>query len=100
MKREREVFPIKVGEQTVLAVVQVGEGEEEVALRALSFDDFTQGLEALATELTKAIAKVKPDKATVEFNVTLALSSSKLAALFLDSSASGSVKVTLTWGKG
>lgn len=100
MKQDREVLPIDIGGQTVLAAVRVEGGEEDVASHALSFAGFTQGLEAVAAQLAQVIEKVKPDQASVELNVSLALEGGKLVALFFDTSATGSLRVTLTWGKG
>lgn len=100
MKEGREVLPIEVGGQTVLAVVHTKGGEENVALRKLSFDDFTRSLEAVASELTKVIEKVKPDQASVQLSASMAVQGGKLVALFFDATTTGSLTITLTWGKG
>jgi hypothetical protein len=100
MNQGREVLPIDIGGRTVMAVVRVQGGEEDVASHALSFADFTQGLEAVASQLAVVVEKVKPDQASIEFGVSLALEGGKLVALLFDASATGSLSVTLTWGKG
>lgn len=98
MKRDLEILPIDIGGEKVLAVVRSSGGEQQVALRDLSFSQVTRSIEAVAKEFTKVFRKLKPDKASLEFSMSLTLDSSDLAAVFFDASGSGGLKITLEWG--
>jgi hypothetical protein len=98
MKRDLEILPVDIDGEKVLVVVRLSGGEEQVAWRALSFGQVTRSIEAIASEFTKVFRKLKPDKASLEFNISLTLEASDLAAVFFDASGSGGLKIALEWG--
>ncbi len=99
MSKNFETIPVDVNGERVLVSVRLSGGEEEVGLREYSFSKVAGAIEAVAKEFTTVFRKLKPDKATVEFNVALTIETSELAAVFFDASGSGGLKVTLEWGK-
>jgi NTP-dependent ternary system trypsin peptidase co-occuring protein len=76
------------------------QGEAKIAARIPSFDSVAQGIEDMSKALVAVFEKVAPDKICVEFNVGISMDAGKLVALFFDTTATGSMKVSLQWGKG
>lgn len=102
-----QVLPVTVGKTVVharIARVELDEtgipGEAKVAARIPSFDDVAEGIEEMTKALVGVFEKIAPDKVSVEFNVGISMDTGKLVALFFDTTASGSMKVSLQWGKG
>ena len=93
----RELLPISIAGQEVLVSVVSSGGEEDVASKLLSFDGVREGIQSLAMQMAGVFAAVKPNKASVEFEVSLALKSGQLSALFFDGEGSGGAKVALEW---
>jgi NTP-dependent ternary system trypsin peptidase co-occuring protein len=63
----------------------------------LPFDGVTGSIEAIAERVTAALANVKPDKATVEFGIDVALETGGLTGLLAKGSGSAALKITLEW---
>jgi len=73
--------------------------EANVALGAASFEKVTRAIEGVARKLNDIWKKVEPSKASVELAVEFAWESGDLLAVFVDSSATAGMKITLEWGK-
>ena len=73
--------------------------EEDVAFKVASFEKVTKAIEGIAESLTAAWDKVKPTRASVEFSVEFAWDAGEVLALFVDSSTTASMKITLDWGE-
>ena len=108
MESQVQVVPVKVGNTIVHARVAQTDGQEEIGLpgeakvasRIPSFETVAQGIEEMSKALVAVFEKVAPDKVSVEFNVGISMDAGKLVALFFDTTATGSMKVSLQWGKG
>lgn len=74
-------------------------GEEDIVSLTTSFKEVTQAIEDIAQSLTTAWEKAKPSRASVEFGVDFAYESGKVLAMFVDGSATASMKITLEWGE-
>ncbi len=99
MSAKRRALPISVGEgPEIYAYVTMLGGEEEVASRTVSFGAVPDAVERIAEAMTGAFAKIKPDKASVEFNLEIAIKSGQLVALFAGAESSAGLKVALEWG--
>ena len=102
MEPRTRIVPVELADGTkVLARASMLGGEEDVGAldRALSFTQVTAIIESIARTLSATIEKVKPDKASVEFGIELAIESGQLSALIVQGSATGSLKITLEWEK-
>ncbi len=77
--------------------VQMLRGEGNVSLKAASFEKVTQAIESVAQRLNTVWKKVEPSKASVEFGIEFAWEASDIVAIFVDSSATASMKITLEW---
>lgn len=104
-----ESNPDTAGKQTVEVTLDDGtifqvqakplHGESNVGIKAASFEKVTQAIEAVAQRLSDIWKKVEPSKASVELGVEFAWESSDIVAIFVDRSATASMKITLEWGK-
>ena len=99
---DHQVVPLTIGGQDVLLEVRTdaGDGEQDVSALDLSFDSMVESIEAITRKLTSALAKAKPDSATLEFGIDVALESGKLAALLVKGTGSAAIKITLVWESG
>ncbi|MBA2679817.1 MAG: hypothetical protein H0U76_15650 [Ktedonobacteraceae bacterium] len=74
-------------------------GEKDVVSAPATFKQVTQAIEDIAQSLTQVWNKVGPSSASVELGVDFAYDSGEVLAMFLSSSASASMKITLNWGE-
>jgi hypothetical protein len=65
----------------------------------ISFGEVKKVIEQLGGELWDALKAISPDKATVEFDLDLALKAGLLTAILVKHSAQASLKITLEWDK-
>lgn len=99
------VLPMKVGNTVISVRVRPGPSELESTEERVSggrvpdFDDVAHGLDELCRSLASVFSRVAPTKASVEFNVGIAVKTGKLTALFLEGEAEGSMKITMEWDK-
>jgi len=98
-----------VTDDTVLQKVDLGgtvvtfearslDRERQASARLPSFNDVALTITSLAQSLSGAIAAAKPQKASVEFGVEVAVESGQLTALIVKGGAKANLKITLTWG--
>jgi hypothetical protein len=72
--------------------------EEEVVFALPSFEGVTDAIEGIAQSVVSTLEKVKPQKASVEFGLEVALESGQLTALLVKGSGTSNLKITLEWG--
>jgi hypothetical protein len=95
-----QIVPVKINEQvTVMVEVKAVGGEQDVSSQMLSFQDLTDAIEGITGAIANSINKVKPDKATVELGLEVAIKSGKLTALWVEGTGKGNLKITLQWGQ-
>ncbi len=100
MEPQTRVVPVQLADGTrILAEASSMGGEEDVAAldQVLSLEQVTSTIESLAASLCATIARVKPDKASIEFGIDLAVESGALTAMITKGSAKGNLKLSLTW---
>ncbi len=100
MDDQTRVVPVKLADGTIVRIsaTSLG-GDEDVAnmKQAFSFDQITNTIESVARELSSCVDRVKPEKASVEFGVEIAVESGNLTALIVKGAAKGNLKITLEW---
>jgi hypothetical protein len=74
-------------------------GEEEVAFTLPLFKEVTNAIEGIAVAVTNSLQKVKPQKASVEFGLEVALEAGQLTALLVKGSGTSNLKITLEWSE-
>lgn len=76
-------------------------GEQDVAniTELIQFKEVTNIIEKIAESTTATFNKVKPDKASVEFGIEIAIEAGVATALIVKGSGTGNLKITLEWGK-
>lgn len=84
---------------TIYVQAQQVRGEEDVVSITASFQKVTQAIEDVAESLTAAWEKAKPSKASVEFGIDFAYESGEVLAMFVNGSATASIKITLEWSE-
>ena len=97
-----ERIPVRLGDHTVYVEVdRLPGGEEEVAGRMFTLDDFTGSLRAITQTVSEAIEhgldKVRPKKITVEFGCEVGVESGHLTAVLVKGSAKANIKVVAEW---
>lgn len=97
MEARSEVLKARLDNGALIQVEARVQGEERVAAVELPFDGVGDAIEGIARSITTALARVKPRKATVEFDLEVSLESGKLTALLVKGSGAASLKVTLEW---
>jgi hypothetical protein len=104
METGQQVVKAKLPDGTVvrLEARTVGSIQEDVSALsdALKFEGVVQAVESISTAMTTALARVKPDKATVEFGVDVAVEAGGLTALLVKGTGTATLTVTLEWESG
>jgi hypothetical protein len=73
-------------------------GPQVVGLdQVLSFDGVRHTVTAVCKELAKAWEAVKPDEASVELALKLAVRSGKLTGMLVEGGGEATLRITLTW---
>lgn len=94
----KQMVEVKLDDGTIFYVqAQMLRGEGNVSLKAASFEKVTQAIENVAQRLNAIWKKVEPSKASVEFGVEFAWEASDIVAVFVNGSATASMKITLEW---
>lgn len=73
------------------------DGPVSVQTMQISAQQALKSVTGLATDLKEAIAKAKPDKATVEFSIELEKKGDDVLSKICNLSGKGTVKFTLEW---
>ncbi len=100
MQNRTQIVPVQINENITVMVEARGlGGEQDVSRQLLDFEGVTDAIEALTGAIATTINKVKPDKATVELGLDIAVKSGKLTALLVEGTGKGNIKITLQWGQ-
>src|SRR5690349_21269319 len=99
METRSDYIQVKLANDEIVRVeATVLGGEEEVAFKLPEFKQVTEAIEGIAKSILTSIEKVKPQKASVEFGVEIAVDSGQLTALLVKGSGKANLKITLEWG--
>jgi hypothetical protein len=101
MERTTEILPVEMANGKVVQVqVTTMGGEEDIAIldHLPTFEEVTGAIEEISRAITSSIEKVKPQRASVEFGLEVAVQEGKLTALLVQGSGTASVTITLGWG--
>lgn len=102
MPETQRIVRAKLSDDTIVQIEARGAGgETDVSARgALQFDGVVKAVESIAASMSEALARVKPDRATVEFGVDASVEAGALTALIVKGTGSATLKITLEWGSG
>ena len=93
---------LKLSNGSVILVEGVQSGvEQDVSLRApinIQFDSVMPSIIGVCRDLETALKAVAPDRAAVEFGLSLKIETSGLVAVMTKGSVGANIKVTLEWG--
>jgi Trypsin-co-occurring domain 1 len=100
MTSRQQIVPVQLPDQVKIQVeATVLGGEEDVSFRVQSFQGVIDAIESIASAMDTAVQKIKPDKASVEFGLEMAIESRELTALLVKGSGTANLKISLEWGK-
>jgi Trypsin-co-occurring domain 1 len=100
MTSRQQIVPVQLPDQVKIQVeATVLGGEEDVSFRVQSFQGVIDAIESIASAMDTAVQKIKPDKASVEFGLEMAIESGELTALLVKGSGTANLKISLEWGK-
>jgi len=98
MSADGTIIPVDVDGTAILVVASVRGGDEEIAgIGMPSFEGVQTAIESVARAVTGALDKSRPNRATVEFGVEIALEAGHLTALLVKGTGTASIKITLEW---
>lgn len=98
MDTRTKVIPVKVDEKlTVMVEARLLGGEQEVSSRVLSFQSVTDAIEGIAGKIANTVAKIQPDKVTIEFGLEISVKSGELVTLLVNGEQKGNLKITMEW---
>lgn len=100
MATRSEVIPVELEDGStiqVMATLLGGERDVSAVARAMSFTGVAASIEGVAASLAKTLQKVRPNKASIEFSIEVAVKEGQLSALLVQGSATGNLKVNLEW---
>lgn len=103
MEPRTKIVSLKLEDGSVVKVQAVAlGGDQDVAAGKVIFPIkiLTDSIESITHTLLATLQKVKPDKATVEFGLEVAVESGALTALLAKGTGTGNLKITLEWEKG
>ena len=103
MEPRSKIITVQLDDGTSVKINATALGGEEDVLdleRILPFKAVTDTIESVANAVLATLQKVKPDKASIEFGVEVALESGALTTLIVKGTGTGNLKITLEWGKG
>jgi hypothetical protein len=100
MESDTVVRRAQVGSDLVILVEarRPADAEEDVGVRnLLRFDGVEQSISTIAQRVTAALQSARPDRATVEFGIDVAVESGQLTGLLAKGAGTATLKVTLSW---
>jgi len=100
MQGMSQIVPVVINEKKSLKVeATILGGDQDISSNLLSFDGVTDAIEDISNSVVETFNKIKPDKASVEFGLEIALESGKLTSVLVKGSGKANLKVTLEWSK-
>jgi hypothetical protein len=85
-------------ERVAVRATALGGAQDVGAVDKLNLDGVAHAIESIANTLGGAIENAKPDKASVEFGLEIAVKGGKLVSLITEASGTATLNVTLEWG--
>lgn len=97
----KHVESVRVGETEFLVeIAETRGGVQPVGAQpTFTLDGVRDTIEAVASQVAEVWQKVKPDQASVEFGLSVAVKSGKLTGLLVEGGGTAALKITLTWHK-
>lgn len=99
MNDELELVPVDLGDgQVVLVEVRPTSSEEDVSvLDKLPFDEIASSIDAITRRVHSAVARAKPQRATVEFGLDIGVESGQLTSMLVKGSGTATITISLEW---
>jgi hypothetical protein len=101
MVTRTDIIQAQLEDDTILNIraTILGKQEDVAAInQLLSFSGVMKTMESVAEMLSKTIQKVKPQKASIEFGIEIAVESGQITALLVQGTGAGHLNIKLEWG--
>lgn len=100
LKEKLDLVEVKLPDGSIIHVqaIDLG-GEQKIAFKTPELTTLVPRIEGIARTLAEVWKKVKPQKATVEFALQLAVESGQLTALLMQGSTEANLKICLEWSE-
>lgn len=100
MEEKTEIVKAELPNGTIIHIQSTAlGGDEDIAFATSPFRPVTDAIEGIAESIVTTLQKVKPQKASVEFSMQIAVESGQLTTLLVKGSGTSNLKVTLEWGE-
>jgi hypothetical protein len=86
------------GKEIRVEATYLGGVQKTGILGNIDFSEVTETLASIASDVMNAVDAIKPQKATVELGVEVAVEAGKLVALLCQGSGKANIKLALEWG--
>lgn len=103
MENERDrtrIVKVELEDGTTVDIQSTARGEEDIAATVFPFKEVTDKIESIAEAVLGTLKKVKPQSASVEFGIEVAVEAGQLTALLVKGTSTANLKITLQWGDG
>lgn len=99
MQVRKNIIPIEITKDKIIHVqaTVIGNTEQDISSRLPSFKGVVETIEEISSAIAKAIEKVKPHKASVEFGLEIGVESGKITSILMQGSTSANIKIKLEW---
>ncbi len=94
---DTEFVPVVLPNGATVKVEIAHSGRQDVAVTDFLFKPVMEIIEGLAQSLTEALTRFKPDKATLNFGLEMAVESGGLTALIVKGAGKGNLQIGLEW---
>ncbi|HEY0753013.1 MAG TPA: CU044_2847 family protein [Ktedonobacteraceae bacterium] len=101
MENERDrtrIIKARLEDGTTIDIQSSVRGDEDIASTVFPFKEVTDKIESIATAVIGTFEKVRPQSASVEFGIEMAIESGHLTALLVKGTGTANLKIILQWG--
>lgn len=100
---DKEMIKVKLDDGTIIYIEtnDIDGGEEEISTKEkfLPFKNVKLSIISISKEISEALQKVQPDKASVKFGLEVGVETGNIFTLITKGSASANLEITLEWNK-
>jgi hypothetical protein len=86
------IIQAELADGTIIDIQSSVRGEEDIAATTFSFKEVTDKVEGVAAAVMDTLKKVKPQSASVEFGIEVAVESGQLTALLVKGTSTANLK--------
>lgn len=100
--RRSQIVDVKLDDGTIIKIkaTDLRSDQDVVDIqKVLPFNEVTETIKKIAQNVRTPLNEINIEKASVEFGIEVGVETSGLTALLAKGTGTGSLKITLEWGK-